>query len=55
MNNIVRFNRPTAPAIAPDVHPAALSAAQLCVLNDIAPADFMAAHKFFSDLYSSDD
>lgn len=48
-NSIVQFHRASAP-VAPDVHPAALAAAQLLFVNGVPTEDFEAAVAFFRGL-----
>jgi hypothetical protein len=52
-NSIRPFHRPEV-ATAPEVHPAALAAAQLLVVNDISEEDFAAAVDFFKGLMPGD-
>lgn len=46
-NKVVPFSRGPVGPEAPDVHPAAMAAAQLVVINEIAVEDFMAAYEYF--------
>ena len=49
MNSIVPFKKVGAPAPAPEVHPAAMAAAQLLLVNDVPDEDFQAAIQWFLD------
>ncbi len=55
MNSIVPFKKVGVPPPAPDVHPAAIAAAQLLVVNQVDPEDFLKAMDWLGAIESDDD